>query len=215
MTNFKFSPEGIHTLLVLGEEEGRYIEVHTHPTEVTEAFMVYGVDNSERIPYSTVYTLIQEGAIEQTGNTVQNNDGWQVSIYKMAKGVENRESPTMHVYGQSIWHDDVNIVGNREALERLQEAISRALDGDTGTTGLFFAKDGEGYEVAVTLQDGECHSKEWEDYVAPYTDEAAREVAKEGSIIPLGISGFARKGKSYEFSAKGMKEWKKDQKNRK
>lgn len=212
MTNYKFSPEGIHDLLM--EDRTRYIEVHTHPTEVTHAFLIDPkAEGEDKIPYSAVYSLIKDGILGQSGNVVQDGE-WQSYLYLMKQAKIVQESPTMHVYGQSVWHDDVNIVGNREALERLQEAIERALEGDkeTGTTGVVFAKDGEGYEVCITLQDGQCHSPEWEDYVAPYNDEMARETAKEGSIIPMGPSGFARKGKRYEFTPQGMKEWEKDRK---
>lgn len=70
----------------------------------------------------------------------------------MSRKDRNDESiPLLHVYGQSAWHDDVFIVGNRQALKALREAIGKALEQGQGETNDVFVADGEGYGVAEKL----------------------------------------------------------------
>lgn len=89
---------------------------------------------------------------------------------------EDSRMPVLHVYGQAIWHDDVLIMGNTEALRALREAIDRALANDSGG----FAKadvtaaDGEWYWVMVLRNDHDWRAPEWQNAALPYTDEAAR-----------------------------------------
>ena len=58
----------------------------------------------------------------------------------------------IHFYGQYIQHDDVQIIGNRKALEALRDELDKVL-----ITGyrriLVMANDGEGYDVIITLQE--------------------------------------------------------------
>lgn len=68
----------------------------------------------------------------------------------------------LNIYGQECEHTEAKIIGNREGLEALKQAIDDALRFVTGksTTASdkepLFASDGEGYEVIV-----EMHNTEW------------------------------------------------------
>ena len=56
----------------------------------------------------------------------------------------------LHLYGQYAWHDDAKIVGNREALTALRDAIDKALADKNGEAELeAIAGDGEGYRVVI------------------------------------------------------------------
>lgn len=79
----------------------------------------------------------------------------------------------LHIYGQGAWHDNIEIVGNYEALAGLADAITRALLVDRNAEMEAFVSDGEGYSVRVLLHDEEW--KEWEAMPVPYTDEVAKE----------------------------------------
>lgn len=57
-----------------------------------------------------------------------------------------REHGTLHIYSPYQWHDEAFIVGTREALTALRDAIAEALSGAEGSAAsLSFAADGEGF----------------------------------------------------------------------
>ena len=62
----------------------------------------------------------------------------------------------LNIYGQWAWHTEARIIGNREGLVALRQAIDEVLKGDVITakqkTGIY-ASDGEGYEVIIELHD--------------------------------------------------------------
>lgn len=62
--------------------------------------------------------------------------------------VEN-EYPWMHLYAQYIEHSPATIRGNVEALRKLRDAITEAIEGGTGEAKDIFASDGEGYSIEV------------------------------------------------------------------
>jgi len=68
----------------------------------------------------------------------------------------------LNIYGQPYEHSEAKIIGNREGLESLKQAIDDALTFGSGraTTSSqkepLFASDGEGYEVIV-----ESHNTQW------------------------------------------------------
>lgn len=100
-------------------------------------------------------------------------------------GREKRSSgpiPLLHVYGQFAWHDDVFIIGNRQALEALWEAIGKALEQGQGKTGDVFAADGEGYGVVVIRRD-DPWPEGWKRFALPYAEDYARD-RREGIIWP-------------------------------
>ena len=104
----------------------------------------------------------------------------------------------LHIYGQSDWHSEAFIVGDREALIFLRNAIDRAIEnGKPESVGIgrgrntdvsldsadscVFVNDGEGYEPIVI-----CASPETMDKMAvPYTDEIAQE--RRDNVIWPGV----------------------------
>ncbi len=79
----------------------------------------------------------------------------------------------LHIYGQESFHDAAMIVGNREALIELANAIDKALDGHGNGTSEAFVSDGEGYGVRVVLYDKPWD--EWHKLPMPYTEDYAKE----------------------------------------
>jgi hypothetical protein len=79
----------------------------------------------------------------------------------------------LHVYSPSMWHDEVGIVGTRDALVLLRAAIDDALT-DGQSTFETFAADGEGYDLHVVCVEPE----DMDGVQLPYTDHVAR---KRGS----------------------------------
>ena len=80
----------------------------------------------------------------------------------------------LHLYPQPFWHDEAYIVGNRKGLERLRDALNKALEdeGDVDVSVNVMANDGEGYSVhVVKVNDGEKINM----LAVPYTDEISKE----------------------------------------
>lgn len=55
----------------------------------------------------------------------------------------------LHIFAQHDWHDDAYIVGEREALEALRDAIDRVLSANKAQVMGAFVSDGEGFNVIV------------------------------------------------------------------
>ena len=75
----------------------------------------------------------------------------------------------LHIYAQAFWHEEAVIVGNRDALLALADAIQYAANVDGETHAEAFTADGEGYTVRVRLMDYDGMRK----LRLPYTDEDA------------------------------------------
>lgn len=56
--------------------------------------------------------------------------------------------PWLHVYGQYREHSGATIIGTREGLAALRDAVDAALTSGTGNAAVF-ATDGEGYGLIV------------------------------------------------------------------
>lgn len=91
----------------------------------------------------------------------------------------------LHIFGQGAPHDDVEIVGNREALEELRKTISEALHGVPYSMEAS-VNDGEGYEITVQLLEGDWDTPAWRKLAEPYTEEWARG-NREDAISPQEI----------------------------
>ncbi|WP_252504094.1 hypothetical protein [Sporosarcina sp. Marseille-Q4943] len=59
------------------------------------------------------------------------------------------EAGKLHIYGQQMWHSDAFIVGNREALERLRNAIDQALQYGEKRE-LFYPEDNEAFDLYIS-----------------------------------------------------------------
>lgn len=81
----------------------------------------------------------------------------------------------LHVHGPASWHGTVLVVGNRNGLLVLRDAVDEALASPAlrgSTTAM--ASDGEGYGVEVTLVDEAWTHPAWETAPLPYHDPVAR-----------------------------------------
>lgn len=56
----------------------------------------------------------------------------------------------LHIYGQYEEHDDIEIVGDQQALMELRAAIDVALETKNGESEPY-TNDGEGYTIHVTM----------------------------------------------------------------
>jgi len=69
------------------------------------------------------------------------------------------EVKLLNIYGQEAWHTEARIIGSKDGLLELRDAIEKAIKDGKATTSNdlpLFASDGEGYEVIV-----EMHNDEW------------------------------------------------------
>lgn len=89
-------------------------------------------------------------------------------------------SNLLHVYAQGQWHGDAWLVGDREGLTALRDAVDRALtDGSAACEA--FVDDGEGYAVLVVHLD---HDGPWGRMRSPYIAEYC---GRGGPVEPLDI----------------------------
>lgn len=88
----------------------------------------------------------------------------------------------LHIYAQDSWHQTATIVGNREGLQKLANALNKLLSITSGHAETFetFANDGEGYECRVLWLE---HEATWQQIATPYTDDICQR-ANEGKVIP-------------------------------
>lgn len=78
----------------------------------------------------------------------------------------------LHVYGQSTWHGELTIIGNRNALTVLRDAIDAAIaSGKAGTTAM--VADGEGFAVEIEMDDSPWQEPGWKRRELPYSDPVA------------------------------------------
>lgn len=82
-----------------------------------------------------------------------------------------RERGVLHLFPQYAHHCEAYIVGTREELQALQEAITEALVlGDAEL--LTMASDGEGYDVNIVLVDQAQSEKLATAYTADYAQDS-------------------------------------------
>ncbi len=77
----------------------------------------------------------------------------------------------MHVFGQLMWHDEIQIVGDTQSLLALKKAVEDALETGSGSS-LAFTGDGEGYNILIAREDDKTV---YDTLAVPYTDEMASE----------------------------------------
>jgi hypothetical protein len=88
---------------------------------------------------------------------------------------------SLHIYGQEQYHEEACIVGDRNSLMRLRTMIDRALTPGLGMESkLFFASDGEGFNLHVVNFEGK---EGWDRIAVPYTGAAACE-KREDAVWP-------------------------------
>lgn len=82
----------------------------------------------------------------------------------------------LHLYAQPSWHEEAWICGEREALQRLHEALGRALSSGTPQQMPAMSGDGEGYTLHIVIADAE----QMQTIATPYTDEVASDSRTAG-----------------------------------
>lgn len=79
---------------------------------------------------------------------------------------------TLHIYGQTAWHDDAFIVGTPAALRALAAMITAMADYDgVVAEGVYFVNDGEGFSLRVACVNEFTAQR----LAVPYTGEFAIE----------------------------------------
>ncbi len=86
--------------------------------------------------------------------------------------------PVLHIYGQSAQHSEAYLLGNREGLTKLRDAIDRAIQTGEGWHEAF-VNDGEGFATIVVCRDRSFTDPWWQNIARPYTDEYARDTRPE------------------------------------
>jgi hypothetical protein len=81
----------------------------------------------------------------------------------------------LHIYAQPYYHAESYIVGNRDALLLLRDAIDEALKDGKSSAEVSVA-DGEGYDTNVMLIEDE---KTWDRLRRPYTDGYAKDTRRD------------------------------------
>lgn len=92
--------------------------------------------------------------------------------------------PILHVYAQPSHHFEAHIIGTRDALLSLRQAIDAALQ-NIHEDACVFASDGEGYSCVVRCvaeQWAPALAPEYSDFPGPWTEseKAAWEAAMDG-----------------------------------
>lgn len=80
----------------------------------------------------------------------------------------------LHVYAQHCWHGECRIVGNKNALTVLRDAIDEALRKGKAETSAMVT-DGEGYGIEIEMCDAAWESDRWERQPLPYTADYAKD----------------------------------------
>lgn len=94
------------------------------------------------------------------------------------------EIELLQIYGQPWEHAEAFLIGNREGLTKLKEALERALYIGEGIAGVF-AKDGEGYEIVIEVIDKPWSDSFWSSLASSYTrDRKQKNVVWPVEIFP-------------------------------
>jgi hypothetical protein len=74
----------------------------------------------------------------------------------------------LHIWSQYAEHSEAFILGNREGLLALREAIDKALDVGQAHA-MTFCTDGEGFDTLVVCEDSDWQGPVWQEQKLPYT----------------------------------------------
>ena len=80
----------------------------------------------------------------------------------------------IHIYGQLMWHEDIYIVGTKESLSRLRDALDVAILAKTACCSAI-VNDGEGYDIFVIIDERILQ----DNYGVPYSSDYAKEKNKD------------------------------------
>jgi hypothetical protein len=76
--------------------------------------------------------------------------------------------PILQIYGQVEQHHEAFIVGNKEGLIMLREAIDKALN-EQVSFATEYVVDGEGYDIIVINRNEHWQDEPWQSLRLPYT----------------------------------------------
>ena len=92
--------------------------------------------------------------------------------------------PLLHIFSQFFFHDKASIVGNEAALTLLRDALTEILEKGGKTREIqAMTNDGEGYTVAIIINDNPWDHETWNKLAVPYIDDYASET-REDAITP-------------------------------
>jgi len=91
----------------------------------------------------------------------------------MTKTNTQMETPVLKIFGAEQWHDDIQIVGNKLALNKLKSAIEKALKGNASSEEMF-ETDGEGYDIEVVMFNEKFSDTEWDKLPMHYISDLAQ-----------------------------------------
>ena len=84
--------------------------------------------------------------------------------------------PILHIYAQQYYHQDAYIVGNKESLTELRNAINKAIDADSNEQCESSVADGEGYNINIMIVNDD---RTFDKLRRPYIDECAKDTRKD------------------------------------
>lgn len=99
---------------------------------------------------------------------------------------QDHDDRRLHVYGPDQWHGETFVVGNREALLALRDALDEALETGSGLA-LAYAADGEGFSCGVLLVEDE---EVWAEVVLPYHSDLARDRREVEEVLAPTVRGL-------------------------
>jgi hypothetical protein len=115
--------------------------------------------------------------------------------HDVRKGTDKKMSKSeyrgiLHVFAQQFEHDDAFLVGTREGLEVLRDAINASLENSHGAAHSFTGMDGEGYVIHCFVQD----AAQMDQLLLPYTDPRFKTYAGwgEGCATPWDLLKASR-----------------------
>lgn len=92
------------------------------------------------------------------------------------KTVEQRTNmlPILQVYSPRIGHDSSYIMGNKNGLLAMRDAIDKALESSHGIAheGSVFVSDGDSFNLVIIKHDSDFQSNFWQQLIKPYTKDA-------------------------------------------
>ena len=103
----------------------------------------------------------------------------------MVRDPDKHTMNLLHIYAQPWEHSDAWIVGTRDGLTALRDALTRALASERAepTACLQFVTDGEGYACFIVPNDADWQSEKWMKLYRPYTDETAKDHRKDEDVL--------------------------------
>ena len=93
----------------------------------------------------------------------------------------------LKVYPSMFWHDNVVVIGNKEGLLKLKEAIDTALTGNTGDVTVE-ETDGNLYKVISKMHDGDLLDESWLELPEHYAGQDVKITKKEKDFLAKFLS---------------------------